>query len=193
MYAKGTGGGSEASTLSYQTEFDNISNSYFQHFFICRSFPSVSPSHTSYSMYIPTCFHMNLSRHTPRHILHYRPQTTDILHEHSVDSRRQLCSFLQQCNNKWFHTVFSILSLLSHLSGSQWCSLLKQIWFPTFEHLSFLRGLSMTALIPFTWEKSDLHNQPPWKGKFFFFFFLFFHSFLQISSWLTWERCISFT
>lgn len=62
---------------------------------------------------------------------------------------------------------FSTLSVPSHLSGSQWCSLLKQIWFPTFVHLSFLRGPSKIALIPFTWENSDLHKQPPWRGKLF--------------------------
>lgn len=62
---------------------------------------------------------------------------------------------------------FPILSLSSHLSGSQWCSLLKQIWFPTFVHLSSLRGLSKIALIPFTWENSDLHIQPPWREKLF--------------------------
>lgn len=61
----------------------------------------------------------------------------------------------------------------------------KEIWFPTFVHLSFLRGPRKIALIPFTWENPDLLNQ---RKK-----VISFHSIFQICSWLTWEHCISFT
>lgn len=52
----------------------------------------------------------NLCRHTPKHILPHwtqHTQTTDISHEHCVDSRRQLCSPLLQCNNRSDFTLVS--------------------------------------------------------------------------------------
>lgn len=121
-------------------------------------------------MYLLPRFLTNLCRQTPKQMSPHwtrRSQTTDTLHEQSVDSRRQAVFLLSYSATRAISHWFPIFSLTSHLSGSQWCSLLKQIWFPTFVHLSFLTGLSKIALIPFTWENSDLHSQPPWRGKTF--------------------------
>lgn len=118
-----------------------------------------------------SCFLPKQQRHTPKQIFSSAEpdapkQQTPCMKTlwTAGDSCVLLCySATTRAISHWF----PILSLPSHLSGSQRCSLLKQIWFPTFVHLSFLRGLSTIALISFTWEKSDLHNQPRRREKSF--------------------------
>lgn len=64
---------------------------------------------------------------------------------------------------------FPILLPPLHLSGSQWRAFLKEIWFPTFVHLSFLREPRKIALIPFhTRESPETCATPlPRRGNLF--------------------------
>lgn len=73
-----------------------------------------------YSLYLLSCFLPKQRRHNvqPNKFLQHwtwRTQTADILHEHSEDSRRQLCSPLLQCNNSDFTLVSYSLTAVSSL------------------------------------------------------------------------------
>lgn len=116
-YAKGTGGNWQASTLSYQSMFYTvtISKSYYQHFFISKGdfplfFIYFSLGHIVQFVFLFLAFlQNNKDIRLTKFLQHWvrRTQATDILHEHSVDSRRQLCSPLLQCNNKSDFTLVS--------------------------------------------------------------------------------------
>lgn len=124
-------------------------------------------SDTYIVQYVFTCFVTNMYRHAPKQILHHWTQTTDIFAWTLCGQQETAVFSPLTVKQEEISHRFPVLLLPSHLPSSQWCSFLKKIWFPTFVHLSFLRGPRKIALIPFTWENPDLHYQPPWRGKLF--------------------------
>lgn len=87
-----------------------ISNSHYQHFFrkgdfllFLTQFPF--QTHSAICIYLIAFFRRHPN--TFYNIETSTPKQTDILHEHSVDSRRERCSTLLQCNNKSDFTLVS--------------------------------------------------------------------------------------
>lgn len=78
------------------------------------SFVRALSFHSLYCMYLLAFLQICADIH-PNKFFPQRTQTTDILHEQSVDSRRQLCSLLLQCNKSDFTLVSYSLTAFSSL------------------------------------------------------------------------------
>lgn len=118
-----------------------------------------------------------------KRILHCCAQTSDILHELSVDNRRQLYSQPLQCNKKIDFTPASFSLISSAPSGVIFEDLISHI-----RTSSFLTRAQEGCLDPFHMRKPRPAQIATLKR-----IIISFKSFLHIYFWLLWERCISFS
>lgn len=150
-------------------------------FFFAISFPFLYLWHTHCIVYL--LGFIQIWTDVQKRILHCCAQTSDILHELSVDNRRQLYSQPLQCNKKIDFTPASFSLISSAPSGVIFEDLISHI-----RTSSFLTRAQEGCLDPFHMRKPRPAQIATLKR-----IIISFKSFLHIYFWLLWERCISFS